>query len=149
MAIKDVFKVSRKTFVDPKNWLAYDTVKVSTGILWRATKSVFFTTPPSAPVQQETFDEAMQRQGLSEDDVKSSVRTYLLFSMGFGALAIGIVVLALYFFSRLLIADGVIALSIASFLFAQAFVFNFWCFQMKMRKLGCSFAEWRQGKLND
>ncbi|MDR3478341.1 MAG: type IVB secretion system protein IcmV [Gammaproteobacteria bacterium] len=144
MALKDVFKVTRKTFFDPTGWIGYESVKQTTTSIWAILKSLFF--PPEA-VYQETFEQAMARQGLTEEDVEASEQRYLLFAYFFVVLGSIAFVMSFYFlFHHETLAGCVLAIATAALLFSQAFKYHFWYFQIKYRKLGCTFKEWRQGK---
>lgn len=145
MAFFDFLKVSRKTFFDPQNWLGADFVKTSNSLLVRAFRAVF-RREPTAPDREETFEQAMERMEISSQDLNSITQVYLIFTILLSILGFLLIALGLYFWAKLYIADGVIAISISAFVFSQAFRFDFWRFQIKHRKLGCTFEEWRQGK---
>jgi intracellular multiplication protein IcmV len=44
------------------------------------------------------------------------------------------------------LAGFFLLLTVTALLFANAFRFHFWAFQISQRKLGCTLAEWRRGK---
>ncbi|SRR5579883_455187 len=144
MALKDIVKVNRKTYINPRAWLGYDYLKAQTIQIY-ATLRQLFTVP--IPAREETFDQAVKRLHLSEKHVHELQRNYLITSIIFVILAAVAFafsfVLMLYFgtFSGWLLAIAATAL-----LLTQAFRYHFWHFQIKFRKLGCTFAEWKQGK---
>jgi intracellular multiplication protein IcmV len=147
MAIKDIFKVNRKTFIDPKSWLDYDMVKDQTKTVASIFKATFSTRPPVA--QTESFEQAKKRLRLTEEDIEETEKNYYFFAMLF--LAVGVVLLGMGIY---LLIDGVfggflLAVAIAAVVFAQAFRNHFYYFQMKHRKLGCTFSEWRSGRPNN
>ena len=80
MAVRDVFKVSRKTFWNPRAWLGYDELKFQTQSLWDILRGIFII---PAPVHQETFDEAMKRLKLTPADIKATIRNYQLYALLF------------------------------------------------------------------
>ena len=144
MAIKDIFKLSRKTFFDPAGWLGYESVKDTTVTIWAILKGLFVSPTPE---RKETFAEAMQRLGLTEADVEKAETRYLLVAFFF--LILGSLAFAVSFYYLLhhgTVSGFLLALATAAILFSQAFRYHFWYFQTKYRKLGCTFEEWRRGK---
>lgn len=97
---------------------------------------------PKKSNKEETFEEALDRLGLSEEDLEQRRREFVRLTISFGV--IGVIVLG-YGFYMLIQGHPWITL-ITAFLsiyaFSQAFHFHFWLFQIKNRKLGCSVMEW-------
>ncbi len=62
MPIKDLFKVSRKTFFNPAGWVGYGWVKDQTILFWDLVRDQF---KPAKPERTETFAEAVTRLKLS------------------------------------------------------------------------------------
>lgn len=146
MAVKDVFKVSRKTFFNPKAWIGYDLLKDQTRTIWSFVKTATATAAP--PENPETFEEAMQRLELSEADVQSTANRYLTYACCFIALTAVNFMYAVYLlFHHKAFLGLVLGLAVCALLLAQAFRYHFWYFQIKNRKLGCTIEEWRAGKV--
>ncbi|MEO8402302.1 MAG: type IVB secretion system protein IcmV [Gammaproteobacteria bacterium] len=147
MALKDVVKVSRKTFFNPRGWLGYDMLALQFKTSWRILKNLF---TPATPQRTETFEEAMIRMNLTEDDIKTTSYRYLIFSGLFVVLGIIATGISFYFLIHHgAISGWILGLVSATLLFTYAFRYHFWHFQIKHRKLGCTFDEWWQGKIND
>jgi intracellular multiplication protein IcmV len=145
MAIRDVFKVSRKTFFNPTEWLGYRQLKTNTNIIWDTIKGLFVV---SKPERIETFAAAISRLELTEADLSATAKRFLAYSIFFVilggiTLAVSFVMLYDYGFFAWLICTLVTVLFLV-----QAFRFHFWYFQIVQRKLGCTFQEWWQGKIN-
>lgn len=146
MAVKDIFKVSRKTFFAPGAWLGYDFVKNQSIYLWTVLKSLINALfPQKTTLHPETFEQAMQRLSLTEESLKETERLYLLFAAFFALLGVMVIVVAVLFLLAGHLAATLISFGIVAFLFSQAFRYHFWRFQIKHRKLGCTFQEWRTG----
>lgn len=144
MAIKDIFKISRKTFFNPRAWLGYDELKSSTKIIAGLAKEAF---TPAKPIRQETFEQAMVRLKISEADLASTKQSYFLYACGFALIGICIFIASIYYlFHHHSLSGFILGLAVTVFAFAQAFRFHFWYFEIKHRKLGCTFDEWRRGK---
>lgn len=148
MPLKDAVKISRKTFFNPRGWFGYDLLKSHTQVIWGVLKNLF--SPASAPRRVETFTQAMERLRLAEADIQQVAKNYFLYSLvfaAFGAIACG-------FSFYLLIHHGtaagwILGLASSALCFVYSFRYHFWVFQIKQRKLGCTFKEWWRGKLDD
>ena len=146
MALKDVVKVSRKTFFNPRGWLGYDTLKASSQGLWFILKDVFTI---AQPARQETFTQAMKRLNLTEEDIHKTAQRYFFLTVIFVSLGSAAFLASFYMLLHHgTLAGLVLAMATAAVFFSQAFRYHFWYFQIKHRKLGCTFDEWRRGKIN-
>lgn len=146
MAVKDIFKVSRKTFFNPRAWLDYDGLKSQTTMLWGTLKRVFTLAKPE---RQETYEEAMQRFGLSEAEAQERGQLYLAYAYFFLLFATSSIISGFYLlFHHKTISGWLLAIAVTALFLSQAFRYHFWYFQIKHRKLGCTLQEWRQGKVN-
>jgi intracellular multiplication protein IcmV len=146
MAIKDIFKVSRKTFFNPTAWLGLSTILGTFKNSWRIIRALFIV--PTVK-HAETFEQAAVRLNLTEADIKESEQRFLLFALLFLVLGCGAFVYGFYLlFEHGTVSGLLLALAVAGLLLTQAFRFHFWFFQIKYRKLGCTFQEWRQGRPN-
>ena len=146
MALRDLFKVSRKTFINPSAWFNYDNFRFLNKTLNDILVATFAL--PSAPLQEETFEQAIKRLHLSETDVREIGKNYRLYAFLF--VAIGMCVI-LYAFFLLFRHHNFIALILgfasAALFFAQAFKYDFWALQMRKRKLGLTYKDWKNAVL--
>lgn len=144
MALKDVFKVNRKTFFNPVAWLNLKEIAANTRYIIDTIKTGFKT--PDKPEKAETFEEAVQRQNLSEDDVAQTAATFQLYKLIFAVCAIFSFFSSFYFLIHYRTFAGfLLALAVTLVFSVQMFRFSFLLFQIKKRKLGCTFQEWWQG----
>lgn len=145
MAIRDIFKVSRKTFINPSAWIDLDALKTQNQMVWGALKSLFST---PVPVREETFEQAVKRLGLTEDDIQTSISRYRTYALLFVGLALLVFIYAFFllFYYGYLLA-WLLAMAVCGLFLAQAFRFDFWAFQMRKRRLGITFNEWKQSIL--
>lgn len=144
MALKDVVKVNRKTFFDPRAWIGYDNLKVQTLQIWDIVKGLF-TRP--VPEFEETYDQALERLHITDKVAQETGKRYFLYSLLFfivGSATFVFGFLLLFFYGSFL--GWLLALAVTALFLTQAFRFNFWYFQIKHRKLGCTFQEWKTGK---
>ncbi len=151
MAIRDVFKVSWRTFFNPRMWTDYDTVKEQNKTLWQIATSAL---KADKATRQETFAEACKRLQLSENDLIERAKQYRFYAISFALL--GVIALLYAFFLAIhyhSIAGFIIGIAAAGLLCTYAFRYDFWHYQIHERRLGISITEWRQhllgGKRHD
>lgn len=147
MAVRDIFKLSRKTFFDPKGWADTDSIVDQNRTILTVLKAMF---TPAKPTRQETFEEAMQRQGLTEDQVAPLATTYRRYAalfMLFATLSFAYAFYLLFRFHHLL-AFG-LSLTVMAFFLAQAFRYDFWSLQLRTRRLGLTWSDWTKSWLGE
>lgn len=145
MAFRRAFKVSRKTFFNPTGWLGYNEIKENNQTIWDTSKDLF---KPATPHREEQFEAAVQRMKLSEADLKETYQDYQFFAYLFLALGIAAILFSFYVAFNLNIAGLFLGFAMSVLFLGQAFRYHFWAFQIKNRKLGCTFAEWKQAVFN-
>lgn len=144
MAVRDIFKISRKTFFNPSAWLDAEALAANSKNTWGDIKGLFTAVPSG---EQETFDEAASRLKLSAADIKRMQGNYFMYALVFASLGVLSVLYSFYLlFHHNTFHGWILALASAALFFSQGFRFHFWCFQIKHRKLGCTIEEWRRGK---
>jgi hypothetical protein len=142
MAIREVFKVSRKTFFNPSAWIDVGFLKYQNGIMKSTLTGLFSTDKPE---HEETFAAAVKRLHLSEKSIKNTTRTFRLYALIFALCGFIIFFYSFYLLFRYTSITGwLLGLAASGLFFSQAFKFDFWAFQMRKRKLGATFEEWKQ-----
>lgn len=147
MAVRDIFKVSWKTFFNPAGWLDYQGLKEKNQTIFSTLKNLFSKPQPE---RQETFEQAKERLGLSDEDVKALEARYHLYALLF--LLLGVIIFAYAFFllfAYATITGWLLGLAAAAYSLSLAFKFDFWSFQMRQKKLGVTFTEWKRNILGD
>lgn len=147
MKIGQVFKVSRKTFLNPTAWLGYDAIRAQHETIKEDIKEVFQVEKPD---REETFAEALTRLNLSEEAAQDQMRSFRRYAY---FLVIAGLLVFFYAFHLLFklgyVTPWLLGLAASSLLFAQAFRFHFWAYQIRMRKLGATFTEWKKDLLGE
>ncbi len=147
MALRDIFKISWKTFVNPIGWLDYDALKRENQLIYRIIKP---TMTIDKPTQQETFEEAQERLGLSEADIEAGQHRYRRYALLFALCGLLVFYYAFYLVFRYLSFPGfLLGIAVSMLFFAYAFKFDFWSLQMRRRKLGLTFADWKLSYLSN
>jgi intracellular multiplication protein IcmV len=103
---------------------------------------------PKKASSAETFEEAMQRLELTEEDLVERKKEFTRLCYFFIALAFFIVVYALYLAFQRNMTTSLIAFCLALYALTQAFRFHFWLFQLRNRKLGCTIKEWMNSEIH-
>ncbi len=97
---------------------------------------------PKSGGYQESFEEALVRLQLTEEDLKHRIREFGRLAFIFVSMAILSFIYTIY----LCATEGgwgvILGFVITLFLLTRAFYFHFWLFQIKNRKLGCTIKEW-------
>lgn len=132
-------KRKRRPFFDVPGWIGWDGITRHTDSLRQTAKKIFIPMPPETI---ETFEEATIRLNLTAEDIEKrsvSLRRLRCIFLGFSALIFGYACYELWTASVWL---GCVIFAITGIPLAQAFRYDFWYFQIKNRKLGCSLKEW-------
>lgn len=126
-----------------KNALGVEQIKKQTKSLKGLAEDLL---TPEKTTRQETFEEALIRLNLTEADIQKKAIEFKRLSMIFGLLAIALLIYLIYMiFEKALIAS-LGTLGVLLVIIGQWFRCHFWLYQIKARKLGCSFREWlREG----
>ena len=145
MAMRDLFKISWKTFVDPRAWVNYDALLQYNRTLYLILSGLF--QKPQKPAKGKNFQTVMRREGLTDDALASLAVNYQTYAYLFFVLGLAVLLFAFYLmwahwsFSGLLLA-----VSAAALFFSQWFRYSFWHFQITQRNLNCTVQDWWRGK---
>ena len=117
-----------------------ETLSMHHRTLWSALKGVF---TPARPARTETFEAAMQRLQLTEDDLAPCVKRYRQMALVFFVLGLLMLFYAFFIlFTGHFIGWG-LGMAAAALFFAHSFKYDFWSLQIKRRQLGLTFSDWK------
>lgn len=137
--VKSIFNVRR--------WSDFDRMKAFTVYLGDGFKKMFV---PQRQQGGQTFEEAMSKYHLTEADLIQQQKALYRLSILMCAAAFLIFSYAVFNIFYGSIIAMLISLVVTLIALSLAFRYHFWYYQIKVRKLGCSFKEWyRQGFLGD
>jgi intracellular multiplication protein IcmV len=142
MGIKSGFKKTFGTGLNPKQWVGSDQLKKDSKTLAKMVGSVLKRSKKAAKTK-ETFEEAVSRFNLTPDDIKKRMKSAKEIVMILLVASAFLVVYAVYqwFFLGHFIA-GFTCLILTVLTLSYAFREHFHLFQMRQRRLGCSYKEW-------
>lgn len=143
MAIKEILRINRKTFIDIPSWLGMPVLRAHFKTTWVLARGLY---KPSSTVRKETFNEAVGRLQVTETDLHNIIENYR-FNVGlFAFMSLFTASLAGYFLLTGYLAPVLLSMAVAILFLSQAFKYHFWLFQIKKRKLGCTLQEWWAGQ---
>lgn len=143
--IKTGFKWTFKPFVNVNEWVGFRSLTNMTTGLAEAIKAIFV---PQKSERSETFEESIKRLDLSEADIKQRERSFLRIALFMAFLGVACIGYTLFLFWNAHFIPGLLALILTAIILAYAYRFHFWYFQVKNRKLGCTFDEWFNAKIS-
>lgn len=126
-------------YIRPKKWISWDFLSSNTQQNIDLVKDAFKV---SQPTRKESFKQAMHRHGVSEHELKRLQTRYVLFSYFFLTLGLGVVFYATQALSNSYFSQFSASICLSFFIFSMAFRYNFWAYQIRVKKLGCTFKQW-------
>ncbi len=141
MSKNGVIKRSFKSLVNVRRWLAFDEVKGHGRMIVSLVKGLTkFKKEPSLP--DETFEQAMARLGLSEQDIKQRMKVRLHLVAIYLLIAFVLFIYMMYSFIKGHFLAGFFSTLLIALMSAYAFREHVWYTEMKYHKLHCTFKEW-------
>lgn len=92
--------------------------------------------------EAETYEEAVARMKLSDDDLEERKRMFVTQVWLYLGAGIGVIAYGVWLAFQGYIIEMLLAFLVAGLSFAYAFRSHFWLFQMKQKKLGCTWKEY-------
>ncbi len=142
MGIKKVLQSSLFGALNPKKWLGYDSLKQHSTLLGRIAKNTLSKQQEGDGYKPKSFEDCMRHYGVSEEDLEQKMQYALCmtyFCLGFSVLTFSYM---FYQFFHNSMSAGIMCLILTGLLWAMALREHFNLFQMRQRRLGCSFKEW-------
>lgn len=127
------------TFFNFKRWLAYEQIKENGKAVGHSAKSLFATKKSK---HIETFDEAVQRLNLTEEDLVNRTQQFLKLARLYLFFAIALVIYVFYLLFTGHILAVFTGLALVMLVSSYSLREHFWYMQMKKRKLGCNLRDW-------
>lgn len=127
-----------KSFVNVPRWMGAKDVGRTGHGLFKALKSIV----APAPKYTETFEEACKRMNLDVSMLKARQKAFLQTAMLYLAMALGMIIYAIYLMAESHWHAAIISLSLTVILLTFAFREHFWYTQMKNKRLGMSVQDW-------
>jgi intracellular multiplication protein IcmV len=133
--IKKIIKPS----IDVPKWIGYRQLVKSNRSMVALLKKYFI---PEQAHTQESFAVALQRLNLKESDLIQRRREFTRLMWIWVFLFFVTIGYSLYLLLEHALRGFFPSLAIAFIILTQVFRYHFWLFQIKQRRLGCSFRDW-------
>jgi intracellular multiplication protein IcmV len=133
-------KIFKSIFNVPA-WFDWTRLKAFTLYLQSGIKKFFVPQPKEA---SESFEQAQERLGLTDALLVSRQNALWRLSILMIAIAAGFLLYSFYQLFEGHISAFILSIIVMCISLVLAFRYHFWYFQIKKRKLGCTFAEWYQ-----
>lgn len=136
-----------KRIINVRTWADWDRMKSFTLYLVGGFMKLFV---PQKTVDTESFEEAIARLNISQSDLMGKQKALYRLSLVMVVAAFLFFVYAGYQVFYGSFKATLVSLIVMLIALVLSFRYHFWYFQIKYRKLGCSFHEWfRQGLMGE
>ena|SRR3990167_5236224 len=143
MGLRNVIKKGVVSGLNPVRWVGVEQIKSNGKIIANVTNRLFKThNTTTSTFSPTTFEDCMKYYGITEESLKKRMRwsRYLVYACLVGSLLM--LAYTIYLFVSHLVLSGFVTTMLTLLLWAYAFREHFNYFQMKQRRLGCTFHEW-------
>jgi len=121
------------------NWMDLSRAKAGSKSILGMAKNLFVV---SQPKRTETFEQALERLGMSEKDVGERLQAFFRLFLIMVLVSIVIFSYAVYLLITGTLMASFAAIAVSTVAAALAFKNHFWYIQLKHRRLGMIFKEW-------
>jgi intracellular multiplication protein IcmV len=129
--IKNMFNIS--------TWIGTKQIKEQTHALQDLAKTLV---TPEKPKYFESFEEALRRLNLTEEDLAKRTQEFKRLITWFSLITFFLLLYFVYLLFEHAWFASMGCLGIMLVMIGQIFRYHFWLYQIRERKLGCSFREW-------
>lgn len=128
-----------KPLVDFPTWMGYRTLVDNGKDVVAGLKGMF---TPREPERTETFEEAITRLNLTEQELHARQRSLFILTLFWGLVAVAAFIYGIWLFFSGGFRGGLLAFALAFLATVLSFRQHFWYFQVKHRMLGADFKLW-------
>lgn len=122
-----------------KGMMSYNNIKIGADFVQGMGQAVL---KKSEDELRESFEEAIARQGLTLEHVQNMQRIYLRNAIIYFLIGLSLACYSIWCFINGYFNAGIIDLTLTAYIFVCCIKSHFWYFQIKQKKLGCTFKEW-------
>lgn len=123
-------------------WVGTKNIKRNATLIKDLSVSAFKPQVDKDVPKRETFAQALQRLNITEQKLQKRIKTSGQIILLCGILSIPMFIYTIYMFMANFYLPGFVCLMLTFLLLAHTFREHFNRFQMRQRRLGCTFAEW-------
>ena len=145
MGIGQFLKNTVKNNANVKGWTSWDAIKENGRVIKGFVADIESgATVSAAPI---TFEEAMKKYNLSEKDISQRMRTSFMAAVFCLFLAVVALGWTVYLMTKTMYLSALVGFALAVLMSSYGFREHFHYFQMKSRRLNCTWKEWLSGFL--
>ncbi|OGT08281.1 MAG: hypothetical protein A2X78_04610 [Gammaproteobacteria bacterium GWE2_37_16] len=134
-----------KNLFNVKRWIAADQIYTFGKMIRHGSKGMFDV--PEAK-HHETFDDAVQRLGLTEEDIAKKTKQFFFMACIYAFFSVCALFYAVYLIAYGYYLSTLLSLVLTMFIGSNALREHFWYMQMQQRKLGCNLQDWMRFVFN-
>lgn len=142
MGIKKTVKKGITAGWSPTRWAGTDHLKENASVIKNLARSIFRRNKGEDAGRVESFEQALQRLGMSEQDLQKRMNNSKIIVAFAGSLAFLVFLYMFYMFLHHSVLSGIVCLVLTIVLLSYAVREHFNLFQMRQRRLGCTLKEW-------
>ena len=139
---KGFIKRSFGAMFNVSKWISWTEIVSSTKIFWKIARDIFVHSPNK--ISSETFEEAVHRFALTENDIKQRQKTFLRNSLIFLIISMLLLSYTIYLLAHAYLLATFTGFLLTALVLVYAYREHFWYTQVKHRKLGLNFKTWWQ-----
>lgn len=140
MGVKKIVKKGLFSGLNPMRWIGYEQIATNAKTIKNIASGL--AKPNKNAYQPTSFEDALQHYGLTEADLKKRMKNSFRLSLVCLGLSVLMIIYMVIMFKRHLPLAGIMCVMLTLLLWAYSFREHFNYFQMKQRRLGCTFKEW-------
>jgi intracellular multiplication protein IcmV len=142
MGVKKVLKDSTIGALNPKRWMSSGLLSKQTSSFKSIVSGTFKSQKEGDGFKPTSFEDCMKHYNVTEDDLKKKMNTASRTSYFCMVLSLVTFFYSFYQFSHTSFLGGVMCVVLTLLLWSLAMREHFNYFQMRERRLGCTFKEW-------
>lgn len=142
MGLKNALKSNVLGALNPLRWLGIGSLKQQSSRAGKLIKGTFKTGKQEDHYKPTSFEDCMQHYNVTEQDLEKLKRNAHYTSLFCVLLSVVTFAYMFYLFASGPAVGGIMCFVLTILLWAMAIRESFNLFQMKQRRLGCTFKEW-------
>lgn len=142
MGIRNFFVNTVKKNTNVRGWMGWSAVKENARVVTGLATDISSTEEKNNTSRVETFDQAVQRLGLSQNEIEHRMQTFRRVGQFCGVLGFAAFIWGMYILFKGMFLSSLMAFSLSCLMFIYGFREHFHYFQMKQRRLDCTVKEW-------
>ncbi|MCF6776211.1 hypothetical protein L3V83_06445 [Thiotrichales bacterium 19X7-9] len=128
----------KRTRTAAKRMTDFDGIKRQQSFLYRIIKTLFKIDKAQTPCE---FQE-LTSYGITDNKLRDNLTTFTFLYRFFSVIGIVVLLYTISLFYRGYQLSAIIGIAATLMFLAHAFKYHFWAFQIRSKKLGCTFGEW-------